>query len=491
MEEDQIREDMLKERREWIQEVKTQKGGKPPEDVKGFYERVVKEDDKDDEGGEGGDDDEDAKGKKGKKEEPKKGKGKKGAAAGEDDDDKQIIKIGPSEVIQKYDEFYEDYNNIWANKDESENYQQHFDRDMARGEMLPVVQDELKKRVDDMLKIELENMRLIAGIKAKKKKKGKKKGKKKKKKKGPKLPGLTKAFWDIPMKTHLENLVKENIVRKVPERSLTSFIGEFNYLHSMLDNIKDCPYDPSMALIRQLVTEYIIFPLGSELVRKRHPAQIKSFLFYGPSGSGKTHVVEAIASETNSIVLDLSPVVLERAKPYLGGGKKKDDELIATVMFVAKEYQPSIIYIDEAEKVWPAKKKGKKGKKPKKDPNAPQRIKKTLAKWKGKFVEDDFRITIIGCTSEPESCSKKEFKKFFDKSIYFPFPDYSTRRLMWKSFIEELGGLLRADFPLSTLAHISHGYSAGSIRKSCEAVLTKYRRSSVRKQAFSLTNLHL
>jgi SpoVK/Ycf46/Vps4 family AAA+-type ATPase len=190
-------------------------------------------------------------------------------------------------------------------------------------------------------------------------------------------------------------------------------------------------------------------------------------------------MVESIATETNSIVLDLSPVVLERAKAYLGGGKKKDDELIATVMFVAKEYQPSIIYIDEAEKVWPAKKKGKKGKKAKKDPNAPQRIKKTLAKWKGKFIEDNFRITIIGCTSEPESCSKKEMKKFFDKSLYFPFPDYTTRRLMWKTFIEELGGSLRHDFPLSTLAHISHGFSAGSIRKTCEQVLTKYRKSTV------------
>jgi hypothetical protein len=130
---------------------------------------------------------------------------------------------------------------------------------MAHDEMLPVVQEELKKRVDDMLKIELENMRLIAGVKSKKKKKG------------PKLPGLTKAFWDIPMKTHLENLVKENIVRKLPDRTLSTFIGEFNYLHSMLDNIKDTPYDPSMALIRQLVTEYIIFPLGSEMVRARHP----------------------------------------------------------------------------------------------------------------------------------------------------------------------------------------------------------------------------
>jgi replication-associated recombination protein RarA len=56
----------------------------------------------------------------------------------------------------------------------------------------------------------------------------------------------------------------------------------------MLDNIKDPIYDPSMALIRQIVTEYIIFPLGSELVKKRFPENVKSFLFYGPPGTGKT-----------------------------------------------------------------------------------------------------------------------------------------------------------------------------------------------------------
>jgi len=31
------------------------------------------------------------------------------------------------------------------------------------------------------------------------------------------------------------------------------------------------------------------------------------------------------------------------------------------VMRVAREFEPSVIYIDEAEKVWPAKKKKKKG----------------------------------------------------------------------------------------------------------------------------------
>jgi len=69
---------------------------------------------------------------------------------------------------------------------------------------------------------------------------------------------------------------------------LTDFVGEFNYIHSMLDDVNDSPYDPSMALIRNLITEYIIFPLGSTLVRKRFPENIRSFLFYGPRYTGKT-----------------------------------------------------------------------------------------------------------------------------------------------------------------------------------------------------------
>ena len=146
--------------------------------------------------------------------------------------------------------------------------------------------------------------------------------------------------------------------------------------------------------------------------------------------------------------------------------------MVAMVMIAAKEFQPGLIYIDECEKVFPAakkkgKKKGGKGRKGA-DAQAPSRIKKALLKCRAQWITDETRITIVGCTSEPHEGSKKEFKKFFDKSIYFPFPDYTTRRLMWKTFIENAGGNLRQDFPLSTLAHISDGYSAGSIKKTVE-----------------------
>ena len=75
------------------------------------------------------------------------------------------------------------------------------------------------------------------------------------------------------------------------------------------------------------------------------------------------------------------------------------------VMTAAKKYAPSVIYIDECEKIWPGKKKKKKGEKKvkvkKNDPTNPTRIKKAMIKWKAKWITDETRITIIGCTSEP------------------------------------------------------------------------------------------
>ena len=156
--------------------------------------------------------------------------------------------------------------------------------------------------------------------------------------------------------------------------------------------------------------------------------------------------MRACITETNSVLFDLSPINIEGKFAETDGNKI----LVAMTMVVAKAYQPSIIYIDECDRTWPAKKKKKKGqKRPKKlkasDPNNPARIKKVLAKWKksAKFMEDTTRITIIGCTSNVEEGSKKDFKKFFDKQIYFPFPDYNTRRLMWRNFIERNNGKLK------------------------------------------------
>ena len=317
---------------------------------------------------------------------------------------------------------------------------------MARDEVMPIVEKEYKEEVDNMIKMELENLKLQLSGGKKKKGKGKKKKKKgkKKKKKSIKLPGA-KYLKEMKEYEMLVELVKCGIVKRLPPANLKDFIGEFNYIHMMMEDLNDRPREPSMALIRQLVTEYIIFPLGSALVRKRTPEHVRAFLFYGPAGTGKTLVVRAIASETRSVVFDMSPLSIEGV---FSSDRKDSEKMVAMVMMAAKEYAPSLIYIDECEKIWPAKKKKKKGQKKakKNDSKQPSRIKKALGKWKPKWITDETRITIVGCTSEPHEGSKKEFKKFFDKAIYFPFPDYTTRRLMWKVFIENAGGKIKPDF---------------------------------------------
>ena len=57
------------------------------------------------------------------------------------------------------------------------------------------------------------------------------------------------------------------------------------------------------------------------------------------------------------------------------------------------------------------------------------RIKKEMAKeMKGLGPEE--RILVLGCSSMPQMCVKKDekdFISFFDKHIYLPLPDYASR----------------------------------------------------------------
>lgn len=102
---------------------------KPPDDVKAFYDRLKTELplSPEEEEAKRLQEEEDAKSKGKKKDAKKEAKKKKGKKGGDDDEKLQIVKIGPSEVVQKFDEFYSNFNNVWANRDESENPQQQYD----------------------------------------------------------------------------------------------------------------------------------------------------------------------------------------------------------------------------------------------------------------------------------------------------------------------------------------------------------------------------
>jgi SpoVK/Ycf46/Vps4 family AAA+-type ATPase len=111
------------------------------------------------------------------------------------------------------------------------------------------------------------------------------------------------------------------IIIRPPKVSLNDFIGDFNYLPSLIRQAKHEPM-PTMYDVKQLTALYGILPfglliflmkffqyrknLGSEKVHETAP-QIKGLLICGPRGCGKHMLLHAICNELGANLFDISP----------------------------------------------------------------------------------------------------------------------------------------------------------------------------------------
>jgi len=473
-EEFDMRDKMYDERMLWIIDYRRNNGGKLPKDAALFYkDKEVEKPKTEAELAE-----EDA--KKGAKE---KGKDKKpkekkaGKKKGEKKEPKkEYLWTGPTtDAVVQLQTATEKYVGTWEKKDETDKAFNKFDTEMIKEQVKPVVEKEIEAEVDKLIEIELANLEMQEG---KKKKKTKKKTKKPKKKKPKKLPPALKLIAKKTTFELLNELFVLGIAKKITKpHKITDFMGEYNFIGSIEDMEKPVA-DTSLAQVRSMVVEWGVLPLGSKAIHEniaRNYGALKSILFLGPQGSGKTMMAKAVACETSSLFLDISPAIIENTYP----DKKGEDKLVATVMRVAKEMQPSVIYIDECEMVFPAKKKGKK-KKGEKKGKGPSRIRLQLTKLKKSYLKKNDRVLIIGCTNCASEMSAVDAQKFFDTHIYFPHPDVLNRKVIWERMIKTMGGELKCGFPISTLAHITEGYTSGSIKMACEKVLTEQRKKAVR-----------
>ena len=137
--------------------------------------------------------------------------------------------------------------------------------------------------------------------------------------------------------------------------------------------------------------------------------------------------------------------------------------MIWSVIICAKHYQPAIIIVEDFETIFPS---GGKGKKKSDGPNFGTKMKKPLLDMKkNKLWEKTDQISVIGFSNKPYDGALKDFKKLFDKKIYFPYPNYSCRKLMLQNFIEKKTGFPINDLSYATLAHATEGFTAGSVKK--------------------------
>lgn len=94
---------------------------------------------------------------------------------------------------------------------------------------------------------------------------------------------------------------------------------------------------------------------------------------------------------------------------------------------VSKLLQPSVIFMDGAEKPFVKKV-------PKTDKTDPKRLKKDLPKLV-KNITNEERVILIGTSSFPWEGDQKLLYQTYDKVIFIPRPDYGSMSLVWKELL--------------------------------------------------------
>ncbi|XP_060104197.1 IQ and AAA domain-containing protein 1-like [Heteronotia binoei] len=389
-------------------------------------------------------------------EKKKKGKEKKAVR-----DEEEGLKLLPSKFLPTIDHGFQEYTALWSSQDEVVNFEQHYEAELIRAEKQKEVEAEIRLQVDELMREELQQLRLAvdleegkAGKPPRAKKSAKKKGKK-----GKKEKDLTP---DRSIDSLYEELVLQGIITKPPKVPLSGYSGDFCYLGTTLRQAETEPI-PSMLDVRQNITLYAILRLGSPTVHELAPL-VKSVLLVGPPGTGKKMLVHAVCTETGANLFDLSPDNLARKYP----GKSGLQMLLHLVFKVARALQPSVLWVGNAEKTF-----YKKVPKEEKELD-PKRLKKDLPKALSLLTAAD-RVLLLGTSSRPYLADAKGLCKAYERILLIPRPDYASRYVIWQQLIEKHGGALASSLDLSALAKVSDGYSQGSLVQAVQAVLSERR----------------
>uniref|UniRef100_A0A8C0LHH0 Spastin n=1 Tax=Canis lupus dingo TaxID=286419 RepID=A0A8C0LHH0_CANLU len=204
-------------------------------------------------------------------------------------------------------------------------------------------------------------------------------------------------------------------------------------MNEIVDNGTAVKFDDiaGQELAKQALQEIVILPsLRPELFTGlRAPA--RGLLLFGPPGNGKTMLAKAVAAESNATFFNISAASL--TSKYVGEGEK----LVRALFAVARELQPSIIFIDEVDSLLCERREG--------EHDASRRLKtEFLIEFDGVQSAGDDRVLVMGATNRPQEL------------------DEATRLLLLKNLLCKQGSPLTQK-ELAQLARMTDGYSGSDL----------------------------
>ncbi|XP_055981436.1 spastin isoform X4 [Sorex fumeus] len=221
-------------------------------------------------------------------------------------------------------------------------------------------------------------------------------------------------------------------------------------MNEIVDNGTAVKFDDiaGQELAKQALQEIVILPsLRPELFTGlRAPA--RGLLLFGPPGNGKTMLAKAVAAESNATFFNISAASL--TSKYVGEGEK----LVRALFAVARELQPSIIFIDEVDSLLCERREG--------EHDASRRLKtEFLIEFDGVQSAGDDRVLVMGATNRPQELDEAVLRRFI-KRVYVSLPNEETRLLLLKNLLCKQGSPLTQK-ELAQLARLTDGYSGSDL----------------------------
>ncbi|PNF22640.1 Spastin [Cryptotermes secundus] len=199
---------------------------------------------------------------------------------------------------------------------------------------------------------------------------------------------------------------------------------------------------------KQALQEMVILPsLRPELFTGlRTPS--RGLLLFGPPGNGKTLLARAVATECSATFFSISAASL--TSKYVGEGEK----LVRALFSVARELQPSIIFIDEVDSLLSERREG--------EHEASRRLKtEFLVEFDGLPSNPEERVLVMAATNRPQELDEAALRRF-SKRIYVTLPDHATRVLLLRRLLSRHCSPLSQE-ELAKLATVTEGYSGSDL----------------------------
>ncbi|XP_043193711.1 spastin-like isoform X4 [Amphibalanus amphitrite] len=202
------------------------------------------------------------------------------------------------------------------------------------------------------------------------------------------------------------------------------------------------------ASAKRALQELVILPSVRPELFTGLRAPARGLLLFGPPGNGKTMLARALASEASVTFFSISASSL--TSKWHGEGEK----LVRALFAVARELQPSIIFMDELDSLLSERREG--------EHDASRRLKtEFLCQFDGLGTNAEDKILVLGATNRPQELDQAILRRF-PKRIYIPLPDREARKALLGRLLSSHGQPLRQG-DLQTLAELTDGYSASDI----------------------------